>query len=398
MRVLFLPLITRGPAVGTITRCLAIADHLRRFGHEAFFLTNGEGAKFVAEEGVSLMEGVVPDPPDHHPPIHDLSDAAVYLNLTREAYLRQALDAERRAIERFRPDVLFSEFKLTAPITAAMTGLPLVSTACTPADPRFVSPLYPEQKAGRHDEAIRGFNRILEERKLAPIEDVAELFFSRSLVKIAPTVTELEPLLADVADLHYVGYLLYDRRELAPLPEGLLEKTHGRELVFAYFSTGEIGPDQYTRVLPDAFDNTEFHAIIAVGDHPALPELPLPTRNTTWVRFVPGRSILRCSQALIFHGGQNTAMASLIHGLPSLIFPGKDFERDFNARALARIGAGIHRPAEGFTPEVVLEATRKLMAPSYRLAAEKYGEKIIRQGGARYAADLVMKASGQAVT
>ena len=104
-----------------------------------------------------------------------------------------------------------------------------------------------------------GFNTILEERGLAPVKDVAELFFMRSDVKIAPTVQEIEPLLADVPNLHYVGYLLYDRLELAPLPEGLIEKAHGKNLVFAYFGTGEIGPAQYTSVLPRAFEGTDFH-------------------------------------------------------------------------------------------------------------------------------------------
>ena len=393
MRILFLPIITRGSAIGTITRCLSVAHHLRLFGHEAFFLTHGEGAKHVAESDFPFMEGAVPEPPGPLHALSDLSDVAVFLNLTDEDYLRRSLETEQKAVERFKPDVLFSEFKLTAPITAAETGLPLVSTACSPADPRFISPLFSESRAVNHDAAIAGFNTILEERGLAPVIDVAELFFMRSDVKIAPTVQEIEPLLADVPNLHYVGYLLYDRLELAPLPEGLIEKAYGKKLVFAYFGTGEIGPAQYTSVLPRAFEGTDFHAIVAVGDHPDLPELPVPTNNVTWVRFVPGRSILRGSQALIFHGGQNTAMASLIHKVPSLVFPGTDFERDFNARALARIGVGIHCAVEDFTPKKVLENTLQLLSPSYRLAAETYSWEILRGGGARHAADLVIKAA-----
>lgn len=393
MRVLFLPLITGGAAIGTITRCLAIADQVREFGHEAFFLTNGEGAKYVSEGGFSFMEGVVPDHPGPHHPLHDLSDAAVFLNLTKEDYLRRALESEKRAVDRFQPDVLVGEFKLTAPITAASMGLPIVSTACTPADPRFVSPLFPDKRATGRREAIGGFNRILDEHGLAPIRDVAELFFSRSTVKIAPTAPEIEPMLADVPDLYFVGYLLYDRMELAPLPPGLLERARGKNVVFAYFSTGEITPALYTRVIPEAYAQSEFHAIVAVGDHPDLPTLPENTPETTWLRFVPGRSILQHSQALLFHGGQNTAMAALLHGVPSLVFPGSDFERDFNARALARIGAGLHYPVEDFTPAQVLEGTRHLLKPSFRQAAETYASKIAEKGGPNYAAQLVLQAA-----
>ena len=393
MRILFLPLITGGPAAGTISRCLAIAEHLRMFHHDVLFVTNGLAQQYVEEAGFPYLSAEVPDPPRVLHPLYSLSDVAVYLNLTHERFVRGALDAELRAVDAFKPDVLFSEFQLTAPITAAVTGLPLVSTACSPAHPRFASPLFADERAVNHDEAIAGFNSILNERELEPIEDVAELFFLRSQVKIAPTLLELEPLLSDVVRVHFVGHLLYDRRELAPLPSGIVERAHGKNLVFVYLGEGEIGPVQYVEVLPKALDGSEFHAIVAVGNHPDLPELPADTSNTTWVRYVPGRSILRSSRAVIFHGGQNTAMASLIHRVPSLIFPAHDFERDFNARALARIGTGLHCSTEEFVPEVLLDNLRQVTQPEFDLAAETFSWKVLRSGGPSYAAELVLSAA-----
>lgn len=394
MRILFFPLITRGAAVGTITRCLAVADELRKLGHESFFLTNGEGAKLVKNGGFPFEEGVIPEPPGPPHLLYDLSDVAVFLNLAREDYLRAALQAEQHTIDRFRPDVLFSEFKLTAPITAARTGLPLVSSACSPADPRFVSPLYQGRRSLDHQHAVEGFNRILDELRMEPVSDVAELFFMRSTLKVAPTLPDMEPLLASVPDLHYVGYLLYDRWEDGPLPSGVLDGIEAPNIVFVYFSTGEVGPGQYARVVPQAYGRTEFHAIVAVGDHPELPDMPEPTSNTTWVRFVPGGSILSLSKALVFHGGQNTAMASLIHGVPGLVIPGGDFERDFNARGIARIGAGIHLTVEEFTPSRLLEATRELVAGAYGNASERNGKRVLELGGPRRAAELALEAGG----
>ena len=285
------------------------------------------------------------------------------------------------------------EFKLTAAITAGATGLPLVSTACSPGDPSFVSPLF-ENAARVHRDIVAGFNRILEERKQEEITDTAELFFGRSDVKVAPTIPELEPLLTDVPNLHYVGCLLNGRMEMAPLPDGLVESCSGKHIVFVYLGLGEIGQTSYTRVLPEAYENSEFHAIVAVGDDPGLAKLPKPRPNISWVRFVPGRSILQFSHAAIFHGGQNTAMACLIHKIPSLIFPGNDFERDFNARSLEGVGAAMRLSIEEFLPERLLAYTRRLMEPSFSMAAETFGRKILRQGGSGFAADLVMKAVG----
>ncbi len=80
----------------------------------------------------------------------------------------------------------------------------------------------------------------------------------RSHVKIAPTIQEIEPLLADVPNLHYVGYMLYDRLELAPLPEGLIENAYGKKLVFAYFGTGEIAPPSTPVCCPGHFEGPTF--------------------------------------------------------------------------------------------------------------------------------------------
>ena len=47
-------------------------------------------------------------------------------------------------------------------------------------------------------------------------------------------------------------------------------------------------------------------------------------------------------EALLFinHGGQNSIMDGLLHGVPQLVVPGKVFERQYNAGALEKAGAG----------------------------------------------------------
>ena len=392
MRILFLPLITRGSAIGTISRCLAISEILREKGHSVSFVTGEPGIRHVEKAGFEYQIGPMPDPPGPLHPLHNLADVALFLNLTQESYVRRSFESELAAIDRFAPDILFSEFKLTAPISATRAELPLVSTACTPAHPEFVSPLFPE--TGKDiNEAAKGFNHLLEEEGIPPVQDVAELFFMRSSLKIVPSAKELEPLLQGIENLHYVGYLLYDRWERAPLPSSLLEAVTVPHLVFAYFSMGEIGPDKYVEVLPKAFDETEFHLVVATGAHPDLPLLPESSSNVSFFRMVPGISMLDRSDAVIFHGGQNTAMASLLHGVPSLVFPGSDFERDFNARGMARIGASIHMKSEDFTPQQIIQSVRRLVGGEYRKKASAHGQGLLQLGGPMRAADLILEAA-----
>ena len=275
------------------------------------------------------------------------------------------------------------------------TGLPLVSTACAPAHPRFLSPLAPPGYRPDRTEAVAGFNAELDARGLPLVTDASELFFTRSTAKIAPTSPELEPILSDVPDLSYAGWLLYDRMEYGPLPEGLLDRARGKRIVFAYFSAGEIGAEQYTEVLPKAFDGTDCFVVTACGHDPRLPELPKPTANTAWERFVPGRRILEAASGLLFHGGQNTAMASLLHGVPSLVFPGGEFERDFNARGLERVGAARRLDVSAFTPNRLREELASVMDdPSFSRAARIHGERLRGFGGPARAAGIIAGVAG----
>ncbi len=394
MKVLFLPLITRGSALGSISRCLAMAEILREQGHKTLFLTNSLSAAHVEGFGFEHLMGAMPPPPDDFHPMHDLADVAVYLKLTEERYIRQALQHEWTAVEQFGPDVLVSEFKLSAPITAARAGLPLVSTACTPAMPGFESHLYQGKPRLGHSEALAGFNRVLSEHDQEPIKEVAELFYGRSQVKLAPTIHELEPALAEVPDLHYVGYLLHYAMEHGDLPPELQVPACESRLVFTYLSTGELGPKAYTKVLPSAFAGTRFHVAVATGDHPDLPELPPATENLSYHRFLPGMSMLKASCAYISHGGQNSVVSAMLAGVPSLLFPGGDFERYFNARQAAKMGAARNFSSKEFTPGRLPRHLEELLESSCAQVAVAAGDRLRALGGPRRAVELVLQAAG----
>jgi UDP:flavonoid glycosyltransferase YjiC (YdhE family) len=395
MKVLFLPLITRGSALGSISRCLAMAEVLRQQGHQTLFLTNSLSAAHVEGFGFEHLVGAMPPPPDDFHPMHDLAGVAVYLKLTEESYIREALQHEWAAVEQFRPDVLVSEFKLSAPITASKAGLPLVSTACTPAMPGFESSLYKGEPRLGHSEALAGFNRVLSEHELEPINEVAELFYGRSQVKLAPTSRELEPALAEVPDMHYVGYLLHHAMEHGDLPPELLAPARESRLVFTYLSTGELGPKTYTKVLPRAFAGTRFHVAVATGDHPDLPALPPATDNLSYHRFLPGMSVLEASCAYISHGGQNSVVSAMLAGVPSLLFPGGDFERYFNSRQAAKLGAARNLPSQEFTSDRMLQHLDELLESSYAQDAAAAGERLRVLGGPRRAVELVLQAAGK---
>ena len=91
----------------------------------------------------------------------------------------------------------------------------------------------------------------------------------------------------------------------------------------------------------------------------------------------------------ICHGGQNTIIESLLHGVPLLVFPGPIFERRFNARMVARAGAGRMGEREDFTTAWLTSA---MTAHSQAAAvAERLGDRIRTCPGATGAVEAMTK-------
>ena len=83
----------------------------------------------------------------------------------------------------------------------------------------------------------------------------------------------------------------------------------------------------------------------------------------------------------INHGGQNSIVDGLLHGVPQLMVPGKVFERIFNAGSVEKAGAGKVLPHEDFNADVIRETAEGLIASKeMRDNARELGTKLIRDG------------------
>ena len=89
-------------------------------------------------------------------------------------------------------------------------------------------------------------------------------------------------------------------------------------------------------------------------------------------------------EAVLFinHGGQNSVVDGLLHGVPQLIVPGKVFERRYNARSVVDNKAGAGLSYKNFTSERVRSMADKLTASQgFRERAKRLGEKLSSAGG-----------------
>src|SRR4051794_16919537 len=96
----------------------------------------------------------------------------------------------------------------------------------------------------------------------------------------------------------------------------------------------------------------------------------------TITRFVAQADVLPRCRAVVSHGGSGTFVATLAHGLPSVLIPlGAD--QLVNAERAAELGVARVLPAVGATPDDVREAVLEVTGdPAYAAAARAIREEI----------------------
>ncbi len=399
MRILLIPL-AGGVGRGPLTRCLSVAHEAKMRGHEVLFLCKDTFCEIVRKFGYRTY--TAPTPAQYRapkPPPFRLSDVAIALGWIEESYINSAIEVERQIVRSFRPDVIFTETQFSVPISASIENIPWVAATSWADHPDFKSPLY------KDNETVSGFeerfNRILNKYGQPGINDICELAFLKAQIKIAPTTPELQPELQDIQNVHYVGSLLSPEMEdsfLSPrvvknrLPNVVESWDKNSPLIYVYMSPGDIKPDLWIPTLIKAFKDTKFNVMVTLAPLKILPSSLPNVPNIKFFESLPVIKAICRSNLVITHGGANTVTSALISGKPLMIFPDMYAERDYNGRAVERLGAGMNFRTEKFTPQDLLLNAEKIISDStFALNAKKIGSRIRKLGGSRSTLDLIEK-------
>jgi hypothetical protein len=288
-------------------------------------------------------------------------------------HIRRLVEAEIEAIQDFRADKLFTDLDPGAYLAAAVTGLPLAVTYAHIAT--HGSGTLPWRLA-RHTIArvLQSYGRL----SMTPDES----FFNRSVLKIIPSIPELDGTDMNRADVCYVGQLL---GPIHATQTSNFDLETGRRYVFVYTGTGSISLGAVQKVLPRVFEGSDMNCIVggqSVGK-------PFRLGAVEFHPYVPADELLPQCDWTICHGGQNTVIQSLVHDVPLLIFPGAIFERRYNAQKVEEVKAGRMGEVNEFTVEW-LRASLKRQA-EYATGAKAIGKRIRSYGGAAAAVEAIEK-------
>jgi hypothetical protein len=376
------------PTTGTwggLTRVLAVARAAESAGHQVAFVASGALAGDLGKHGYTVYPApaptlfglprpiarilerrsqrvTLPVPPGKS--VGDLGLVYLLSGFARTGTLYQEVKAGLGAVTDFQPDALFTDLNPGAYILARITGLPTATA--------FQGVMLQGMHSLAWKLVQRAESSVLNEHGLTGLPP-EELHFGPDVLKIIPSIPELDGTDPGREDVCFVGHLL---APIQPSENFGFQLEPGRRYVFAYVGTGALSLDSLRKVLPEVFPaGGNLTCLVGAQSIREIERI----EAVEFRPYVPAEAVLPHCDWTICHGGQNTIIQSLRHGVPLLVFPGPIFERRFNASKVQMAGAGLMGEVDQFTPEWLRTALAR--QSEFAPEAAVLGEKIESSGG-----------------
>jgi MGT family glycosyltransferase len=209
---------------------------------------------------------------------------------------------------------------------------------------------------------------------LAPLTGVFEQFqqLRRTLV-LAPREFDFVPTQLPPS-VRYVGAQLDDPAWPAPWSSPWPEGTESPLVVASLGSTYQRQEKTFAAIV-DALGQLDVRGVATYGT--LDPPRTAPPSHVQVTCSVPHATVLPQASAVVCHGGLNTVMKALSHGLPVLVMPfGRD-QKDNAARVVAA-GAGLTLSSSASPSAIARAVKRVLDEPLFREQARRMAAIIAR--------------------
>ncbi len=341
-------LLTFVGGLGHLTPLLPLARAARDAGHTVAIAGSGGLVPWIEEAGFAAF-ATSPDP--HHDqtpatrgrrPLEVMDARAAEVEFAEnfaDRAARRMAGAMPGVIRAFRPDlVLRDETDLGTTIAAELLDVPVASHLVLAAGLL----VRPELVAPRLD-AVRA------EHGLPPDPGLARLTSGLVLTHAAPSFLSPESPLPS-RPTHY--------RSATTRMAG----RGGRSSIYVTLGTifNSASGDLFERILGGLADlGVDVVATVGAGTDPA--DLGPQPAHVRVERFLPQDDVLPFADLVVSHGGSGSLMATLAHGLPSLLLPlGAD--QPHNARRAAELGLAVTLDAMSATAEDVATRAAEVLA------------------------------------
>jgi UDP:flavonoid glycosyltransferase YjiC (YdhE family) len=269
--------------------------------------------------------------------VHSFEEVLFIVGAIQEHFFRADVLAIERAIQSFKPEVVYAEFRPAAIVAARMENTPVA-----------ISYSYPARKAyAASPQYSGGVRRFVQQQGWGDIESVLDLFEWADL-KIVPSCHELEPI--DDPKVVFTG-------PFHPLSPPQPTDNPDKNIVVVYLGNGSIPYAKQLSVMKRAFQGQPYEVYIA-----SYQATPADEGHVHVAKRFDFKNLLPSATVFINHGGQNSILSGIMAGVPQMVFPGHVFERQYNADSIARLGLGKTYLDAQFNAAEMLQAVRSIEA------------------------------------
>jgi hypothetical protein len=363
-----------GGEFGHAMACAALARQLRTRGHAiAFMFRELHQLAFLPDTSdfdvfqapVSVSEG-------HGVPIPaSFPDILVGCGYDSGRHLTGLLGGWLALFQRWKPDLVLSDFSPTALLAARLMGLRRVSYGngfsipplLSPLPPfRFDEPVDPQRIAQSDARALASANAALASFGGAPMAHLAQQFETDD--DFLATFPELDSYGNRPAAGYWGPRFSVDAGAEVRWPDGsgrrvLVYLKKGLPALDALIAALAQGPHRVAAFIPEL--EPERRARLA-GPGRIVSEQPM--------RLAP---LLPECDLFVSQGG-NVSVGTLMSGVPQMVFPSQ-YEQYLTARRLEQIGAGIMLPPDSPPGTVGDSLERALGDPRYAAAAKAFARR-----------------------
>ena len=417
-------LITTWPFPGHVYPQMAIAQALRRRGHEVAFYTGRSAEEVVRSEGFRYYPFTFPEEPIYARLFRPDRGSFEWRGMLRlqatvcEWLLgtlgEQANDIEA-ILETWPADALVCDPSLWAPvlITYELRKIPVVLSSFVPgcmipgpdAPPFGLGLPLPKTRAAKlASQAIavatgisnRGFRREVDDVRsafgLGKLGMSVSAYTGRLPLYIVPATREFDYNRHDLPpSVHYVGPFTWNRPQNAGSAAWLDQIP--RDLPWVHVTEGTVHNNRpfVLQAAAEGLRDLPVRVVMTTGSDRDPGELGLGhlAPNMHIGRWVSHSELLPLTSLVVTTGGAGTVLATLSAGLPLISVP-TDWDKPEVAQRVVESGSGLRLNPKHCTPaEIQRLVNRILTENSFRENAQKLSASFRKTKGADGAAELI---------
>jgi MGT family glycosyltransferase len=185
----------------------------------------------------------------------------------------------------------------------------------------------------------------------------------------------------------FLGPSINTRPDPTDFPLAQLE---GKQVLYISLGTAFNNQVEFYKTCIAAFKDMPLQVVLAYGKRINPADLdPIPA-NFLARSHVPQLDVLRYANVFISHGGMNSTMESLYHGVPLIEFP-QMVEQMMTASRIEELGLGIILNRKQLSPETLRAAVERIMNDTtIHTRIRDMQQQIRTSGGYQLAADTLM--------